>query len=118
MLHLDLILSGYQVLQSPVVDCNLRFGVDNFSGRVAFLLWDVNTISDVVLSLSLNTLCLGLLVELFAVLLVLFTMLSLPTAIGMAYLDSLQLVLDGTNLVLDTKILHLDLVDPNDVFYL
>lgn len=117
VLHLDLLLSCHQVLERPVVHRGLRFHFDRNSVLALVLHLNFNFFGNVV-CLSWVNLCLVLLVELFTVLLVLLTMLSLPATIGMTNLDSLQLILYGTDLVLYAKIFHLDLVDPNDVLYL
>lgn len=59
--------------------------------------------------------CLLLVIELFTVLFVLFAVLSLSPAICMADFNPLQLVLDSPYLILDAKVLHLQLEDSNDI---
>lgn len=78
----------------------------------------IRTIGKIFLGWLTIIFCLCILIEFLSVLFILLTMLSLAAAISMAYLDSLQLVLDGANLVLNTEVLHLDFVYTDDILNL
>lgn len=66
----------------------------------------------------IHIICPCFLVELLPISLVLLTMLSLAAAIGVAYLNSLKLILDRTYLVFYTEVLHLNFVYTDDIFNL
>lgn len=57
-----------------------------------------------------------LLKEFFSVLFILFAVLSLSSSVGVAYFNSLKLVLDRPHLVFEAVVLHLNLEHPNNIF--
>lgn len=121
MLHLDSFLIGCECVQQIVIPIG-NSGFSLSDGHWLVFRLSLRLIEAVCLSILLTgyfgieRLC--FLVVLLPVLLVLLSVLSLPAPVGMAYLDSLQLVLDVSDLVLQTEVLHLRLVDTDDILHL
>ena len=119
MLHLDGLLIGCKCVQQIVV----HIGHSSFSlsdghwlvFRLSLRLIIAVCLSILLTGFGIERLC--FLMVLLSVLLVLLSVFSLPSPVGMTYLDSLQLVLNVSDLVLQTEVLHLRLVDTDDILH-
>ena len=118
VLHLHGFLVHNQALESVIINGLLVLCADGLGGWVSILYWTLLAIGKFVLHFWTHILCLCFLVELLAILLILLSMLSLAAAVGVAYLDSLKLVLDCAYLVFNSEVLHLYFVNTDDILNL